>query len=36
MLEVSRGLSTEIFNELLQFTEQRPYELRLRPQFQIP
>ena len=36
MFEVSRGLSREIVNELFQFREQVPYELRRRSQFQIP
>ena len=36
MFKVSRGLSPEIANELFQFREQIPYELRQRPQFQIP
>ena len=36
MFKVSRGLSPEIVNELFQFREQIPYELRQRPQFQIP
>ena len=36
MLKVSRGLSPEIVNELFQFREQILYELRQRPQFQIP
>ena len=35
MFKVSRGLSPEIVNELFQFREQIPYELRQRPQFQI-
>ena len=34
--KVSRGFSPEIVNELSQFEEQIPYELRQRPQFQIP
>ena len=34
--KVSRGLSTKIFNEVFQFREQIPYELRQKPQFQIP
>ena len=36
MLKVFRGLSHEIANALFQFREQIPYELRQRPQFQIP
>ena len=36
MFKVSRGLSPEIVNELFQFREQISYELRQRPQFQIP
>ena len=36
MFKVSRGLSPEIVNELFQFREQIPYELRQRSQFQIP
>ena len=36
MFNVSRGLSPEIGNELFQFREEIPYELRQRPQFQIP
>ena len=36
MFKVSRGLSPEIVNELFQFRKQIPYELRTRPQFQIP
>ena len=36
MCKVSRGLSLEIVNELFQFREQIPYELRERTQFQIP
>ena len=36
MFKVSRGLSPEVVNELFQFREQIPYELRQRPQFQIP
>ena len=36
MFKVSRCLSPEIFDELFQFREQIPYELRERPQFQIP
>ena len=36
MFKVSRGLSPEIVNELFQFREQIFYELRQRPQFQIP
>ena len=36
MFKVSRGLSPEIVNELFQFREQIPYELRQRPQFQTP
>ena len=34
--KVSRGLSTKISNEVFQFREQIPYELRQKPQFQIP
>ena len=33
MFKVSRGLSPEIVNELFQFREQIPYELRQRSQF---
>ena len=36
MFKVSRGLSSKIVNELFQFREQIPYELRQGPQFQIP
>ena len=36
MFKVSRGLSPKIANELFQFREHIPYELRQRPQFQIP
>ena len=36
MFKVSRGLSPEIVNELFQFREQVPYELRQRAQSQIP
>ena len=36
IFNVSRGLSPEIVNKLFQFREQIPYELRQRPQFQIP
>ena len=36
MFKVSRGLSPEIVNELFQLTEQTTYELRQRPQFEIP
>ena len=36
MFKVSRGLSPEIVNELVQFREQISYELRQRSQFQIP
>ena len=35
MFKVSRGLSPEIVNELFQFREQIPYELRQRPKCQI-
>ena len=35
MLKVSRSLSPKIVNKLFQFTEQIPFELRQRPQFQI-
>ena len=35
MFKVSRGLNPEIVNELFQFREKIPYELRQRPQFQI-
>ena len=35
MFKVSRGLNPEIVNELFQFREQIPYELRQRPQLQI-
>ena len=35
MFKVSRGLSPEIVNELFQFREQIPYELRQKSQFQI-
>ena len=34
MFKVSRGLSSEIVNELFQFREQISYKLRQRPQFQ--
>ena len=36
LFKVSWGLSPEIVNELFQFREQIPYELRQRSQFQIP
>ena len=36
MFKVSSSLNPEIFNELFQFREQIPYELRQRSQFQIP
>ena len=36
MFKVSRGLSPEIVNELFQFRERIPHELRQRLQFQIP
>ena len=36
MFKVSWDLSPKIVNELFQFREQIPYELRQRPQFQIP
>ena len=36
MHKVSRGLSPEIANELFQFREQTPYDLRQKSQFQIP
>ena len=36
MFKVSRCLSPEIVNELFQFREQIPNELRQRSQFQIP
>ena len=36
MFQVSRCLDTEIAKELFQLREQMPYELRQRPQFQIP
>ena len=36
MFNFSRGLSPENVNELFQFREQVSYELRQRPQFQIP
>ena len=36
MFKVSRDLSPEIVNELFRSREQIPYELRQRPQFQIP
>ena len=35
MFKVSRGLNPEIVNELFQFREQIPYELRQTPHFQI-
>ena len=35
MFKVSRGLSPEIVNELIQLREEISYELRQRPQFQI-
>ena len=35
-LKVFRGLSAEILNELFQFREQIPYELRQMLQFEIP
>lgn len=36
MIKVSRSLSPEILNEVFQFREQIPHELRQVPQFQIP
>ena len=36
MPKFSRALSPEIVNKLFQFREQTSYELRQRPQFQIP
>ena len=36
MFQVSRCLNPEIAKELFQLREQMPYELRQRPQFQIP
>ena len=36
MFKVSRGLSPKIVNDLFQFREQIPYELRQRSQFQVP
>ena len=36
MLKVSRGFSTKIIDELFQFKEQIPYELRKRSQFSNP
>ena len=36
MFKVSRGLIPEVVNGLFQFREQIHYELRQRPQFQIP
>ena len=36
LFKVSGGLSPEIVNELFQFREQIPYQLRQRSQFQIP
>ena len=36
IFDFSRGLSHEIVNELFQFRQPIPYELRLRSQFQIP
>ena len=35
MFKVSRDLSPEIVNELFEFREQTPYELRQKTQFQI-
>ena len=35
MIKASRGLSPKIVNEVFQFREQIPHELRQRPQFQI-
>ena len=35
-IKASRTLSTKIVNKGFQFREQVPYELRKRPQFQIP
>ena len=35
MFKVSRDLSPQIVNELFQFREQTPYELRQRSQFKI-
>ena len=36
MFKVYRGLSPETVNDLFQFRQQIPYELRQRPQFHIP
>ena len=36
MFKISSGFSPSILNELFQFREQIPYELRQRPQIQIP
>ena len=36
MFKVSRGLISEVVHGLFQFREQIHYELRQRPQFQIP
>ena len=36
MFKVSRGLSPGVFNELFEFREQIPYEVRQKLQFQIP
>ena len=36
MFKVSEGLNPEIVNELFQFRDQIPYELRQRSHFQIP
>ena len=36
MFKFYRGLSPKIVNELFQFGEQIPYELRQRSQFEIP
>ena len=36
MLKVCRGSSPDIVNELFQFREHIPYELRQRSQFEIP
>ena len=36
IFKASRGLSSEIINELFQFREEIPYEFKQRSQFQIP
>ena len=36
MFKISRGLNPKIVDQLFEFGEQRPYELKQRSQFQMP